>query len=114
MSSNDPENRRPERPRSEPEIIPPSRDGGAQNDLSAMWIRIDERDGVRRVYLTRPGPFSIVLGLMVLGLIAAVIFLLLAGVLLIWIPLVVAGVLLALLAGTVRYHWWRLKAWWGR
>ncbi|MEX0753337.1 MAG: hypothetical protein WD073_10505 [Xanthobacteraceae bacterium] len=106
------DNNHPERPRQEPEIIPPGRGGGAQNDLSAVFIRVEERDGVRRVYLRRPGPFSIVLALLTLGLVAAVVFVLLAGVVLIWIPIVVGVILLALLSASLRFYWQRLRQWW--
>jgi uncharacterized protein YqhQ len=111
MSTTDPSDRRPERPRSEPEIIPPGR-RGARDEFSSVFISVDERDGVRRVTIKHPGPFAIVLSLLALGLIIAVIFLLLAGIVLVWVPIVVAGLLLALIVGAVRYHWWRLKAWW--
>jgi hypothetical protein len=110
MTDNDDRNR-PERPRNEPEIIPPGR-ARAREEVSAVFLRIDERDGVRRVYLRRPGPFAIVLGLLALGLVAAAVFLLLAGIVLIWVPVVVAGLLVALLAVTLRRHWQRFKLWW--
>lgn len=113
MSIDDPNTPRPERPRSEPEIIPPGAQArGNRRGFDSVFISIDERDGIRRIVLKRPGPFAIALGLLALGLIVAVIFLLLAGIVLIWIPVVVAGLLLALAAGAIRYHWWRLKAWW--
>ncbi len=108
MSDND----HPQRPRHEPEIIPPGRDGGTEGDASAIWIRIEERDGLRRVYFKRPGPFAILIGLMAVGLVAAVVLALLVGVVLIWIPLVVGVILLALLSASLRYRWRRLQRWW--
>jgi fatty acid desaturase len=108
MSNND----RPERPRQEPEIIPPGRDSRAQGDISAVWIGVNERDGVRRVYLKRPGPFSIFLAFLTVGLIAAVILALLAGLVLIWIPLVAAVIFVGLMGLSLRYHWRRLQGWW--
>ena len=112
MSDNNPLDRGSERPRQEPEIIPPGRDGDVQDDVSAIWIRVEERDGVRRLTIKRPGPFSILLGLMTLGLIAAVVLVLLAGVVLIWIPIVVGVILLALLSASLRQYWRRLQLWW--
>lgn len=112
MSDNNPLDRGPERPRQEPEIIPPGRDGGPDADLSAIWIRVEERDGVRRVYLKRPGPFSILLGLAMIGLVAAVVLVLLAGIVLIWIPVVVAVILFALFSVSLRSYWQRLQLWW--
>ncbi len=112
MSRNDDPDRGPERPRFEPEIIPPGRDDGARGDASWTWIRIEGRGGTRRVTITRPSLPSIILGLLVLGLIAAVVVVVLAGVVLIWIPIVVGGILLALLSGSIRTHWRRLQGWW--
>ena len=101
MSSDQYPDRSPEQPRAEPEIIP-----------AGIWLRIDERDGVRRVFIARPGLLSIVLGLLIIGLIAAVVLLVLAGIVLLWIPLLIAGIVLALLSGAIRHHWRRLQAWW--
>ncbi len=112
--NNEPSGPPPEQPRSEPEIIPPRRDSGATNGPARLWIRIDERDGVRRVVIARPGPFSIIVALILVGLVAAVALLVLAGVVLIWIPILVATILLVLLSGAVRHHWRRLQAWWAR
>jgi Flp pilus assembly protein TadB len=110
MSRNQYPDRSPERPRVEPEIIPPGRDERVRGP-AGIWLRIDERDGVRRVFITRPGLLAIVLGL-ILGLIAAVVLLVLAGIVLLWIPILVGGILLALLSGAIRYRWRRLQAWW--
>jgi hypothetical protein len=104
--------RSPERPRSEPEIIPPDRD--RDGGFSAVWMRVDERDGVRRVVIARPGLPSILLGLLIAGLIAAAILVVVAGAVLLWLPILVGGILLALLAGGVRHRWHRFKAWWAR
>jgi Flp pilus assembly protein TadB len=101
--------RRPERPRSEPEIIPPGQELG-RGEWSG-FMRFESRDGMHRIYMARPGIGSVVLGLLVIGLIVAVIFVVLAGLVLIWIPLLVGGIALALLAGAARYHWWRFRNW---
>jgi hypothetical protein len=101
----------PERPRSEPEIIPPGHRGGPRSEVSGIWIGVDERDGVHRVYLKRPGPFSIILGLVAIGAIAFAIFLLVASLALIWIPIAVFIVAAFLLSGTIRYYWYRFRDW---
>lgn len=111
---NEPAGRPREAPRPEPEIIPPRRDAGGLNGPSGIWIRIDKRSGGRRVVIARPGPLSIILGLILIGLVAALVLLVLAGVVLIWIPVLVATILLVLLSGAVRRHWRRLQAWWAR
>ncbi len=110
MSSDQYPDRSPERPRVEPEIIPPGR--GGRMPGGPIWLRIDERDGVRRVFIARPGLLSIVLGLLIIGLIAAVIFLVLAGIVLVWIPILIGGIILVLLSGATRDYWRRLHAWW--
>jgi hypothetical protein len=104
----------PERPRSEPEIIPPGADGRSRGP-ETIWFRVEERDGVRRVHLARPGLSSIILGLLIVGLIAAVVVLVvlvLAGLVLFWIPVLVVAIVLALLSGAIRQRWHRLRAWW--
>ena len=111
MTNHDPRDRGPEVPRSEPEIIPPERNGGRKR-AGNVWIRIDERDGIRRVHIAQPSPFSIVVGLVVAGLIVAGLFLLLAGLILVWIPVIVFAILFALLYGSFRHYRRRLQDWW--
>jgi Flp pilus assembly protein TadB len=97
-----------ERPRSEPEIIPPG-----QNDRSRdrIFMRYDDGYGEHRIYIARPGAGSAVFAFLILGTIVLVVGLLIAGVLLLWLPILIGGVLLALLFGPVRYHWRRLQDW---
>jgi len=110
MSSHYPDHG-PERPRSEPEIIPPGAHDGPQSEISGIWIRVDEHDGVRRVYIKRPGSFQIFLTLLALGAIAVAIFLVVASLALLWIPIAVFIVAAFLLSGTIRYYWYRLRSW---
>jgi putative flippase GtrA len=78
--------RGPERPRSEPEIIPP---GDA--DTRARWS-FDGR-GTHRVYVARVGPFGFVLLGFVIATLLGLLLLFLLGAFVILIPL--AGLLLA-------------------
>jgi hypothetical protein len=85
----------PERPRYEPEIIPPDR-GERQSD----WRHTPWRSGpfgytgtTQRIYMTRVGPFGIALMLLAIAAIVAIIVIAAVGALLIWIPVVV-GVLI--------------------
>jgi len=111
--SKDPNPRRPpEQPRVEPEILPPGHDGRPPRGTGGIFVRIEERDGVRRVYVARPGLPAIILGLLVIGLIAAIVFLVLASVALVWIPVLIIGIVLALLSGAARNRWRQLRAWW--
>lgn len=113
MSNDRDSDPRPQRPRAEPEIIPPGRDRDPRGP-EAIFVRVEERDGYRRIYLARPGLPTIILGLLILGLIAAVAFLVLAGLVLLWVPVLIGAILLALLSGTVRYRWRQFRAWWAR
>ena len=86
----------PERPRAEPEIIPPN---GSSKD---PWKRgRDGRaartpfNGVHRVYVARIGPFGMAMAMLSVGLLAALGILVLIGALAILIPL--GGLVLAIL-----------------
>jgi hypothetical protein len=80
----------PERPRSEPEIIPPG-----EADARSRWgsARAWTSAGSQRVYVARVGPFGFAMAALAIAIIAAIIFLLLLGAFVIVIPL--AGLLLA-------------------
>ena len=110
--SDDQSSRRPEQPRYEPEIIPPGRDErrGRGGGDAYVWTSFDDR-GTHRIYVARPGPFSIIVALILAGLVLAAIVLLLAGLVLFWIPVVVLVVAALLLSGYVRYYWRRLRFW---
>lgn len=97
----DDQNPRParvERPRVEPEIIPP----GAQR-----------YDGVYRVRVGVPS-FGIVLILTLVALVSVAIIVLVIGALLVWIPIVALAVSVVLLFFYARYYWFRAKSWWRR
>ena len=110
MSNDQFPDRGPERPRVEPEIIPPGRDR-AQRGGNGMWMRFEQRDGMHRVFIARPGLPTIILGLVIFSLIVALILLVLAGIVFLWIPILTAAILLALASGALRYRWRRLQAW---
>lgn len=112
MSDHRPPDRGPERPRSEPEIIPPGARGGPDGGREGVWFRFDDSEGTHRVFVARPGLPSILLGLLLVGFVVALIFLLLAGLVLIWVPVVVAGILFALLSGAFRRRIGQWRAWW--
>jgi hypothetical protein len=101
--------RPPEQPRSEPEIIPPDR--AARRGSEYAWTSVDGRGGTHRIYVARPGPFSIIIALILAGLVLGGILLLLLGLALIWIPALIFIVAALLIAGYSRYYWQRLKSW---
>jgi hypothetical protein len=84
----------------EPEIIPPSV-GARLRDSDAMWISVNER-GTHRIYVTRFGPFSLVLLALGIGLLAALVLVLAIGAFLIWIPLVALLVTASIISALLR------------
>jgi len=106
MSDDRHRDHRADGPRREPEIIPPGQDG--RDRRAGLFMRFEERDGVHRVYIARPSLPSILLGLLLLGLIAAIAFLVLAGLIILWVPILIGAILLALLSAALRRRgWWR-------
>jgi hypothetical protein len=87
-----------ERPRSEPEIIPPEHIGSRSG---VKWTSFDQR-GTHRIYVARLGPFSIAIGLLMLVALVTILSLVLIGTFLIWIPLAILLIAAALISG-----WWQ-------
>jgi len=92
----------PERPRAEPEIIPPER---GRRVGEADWppaYGFTQMRGTQRVYVGRIGPLGFVLVMLIVGLLAAVLLLLLIGAALLWIPVVAVLVVVAAVSGLLR------------
>jgi hypothetical protein len=93
----------PERPRVEPEILPPDRRG--RNEQSWPPPPYGYTPGARssqRIFITRIGPFGFGLAMLVLGLFAVALLLLLIGTALIWLPFVAAIVIVSAVVGLLR------------
>jgi len=103
----------PERPRAEPEIIPPGRDNGrgrpawpqppfgfTQNHDSQS--RGSQGYGSQRVFVGRIGPLGFALLLAMVGLFGAVMLLVLIGTALIWIPVIAVFLIIAAVGGLIR------------
>jgi hypothetical protein len=97
----------PERPRAEPEILPP--DHGQPQDRG--WPPRDRgwpphgfggMHGTQRIYVGRIGSFGFLLIMLVAGLFAALLLLLLIGTALIWIPVVAVLLVIAAISGVLR------------
>jgi hypothetical protein len=105
----------PDRPRSEPEIIPPERGNRRQDQRqdgrSHVWVWVADRDGMRQQNVTLPGPFTIFLALALVTLVVGGILILVLGAVLIWIPVFVLAVGPLLLAAAARQYWWRFRRW---
>ena len=95
----------PERPRAEPEIIPPDRDGGradGRRTPDAPWQRspwqrggFDEIHGTHRIYVGRVSPFGIALLLLAIAAVIALVLIAVVGAVLIWIPVIAVAVVAA-------------------
>jgi hypothetical protein len=81
----------PERPRIEPEIIPPDRIPRRSDWHQQTWHPFfsTASDETHRIYVARLGPFGIALLMLILGVVVAVILLAVVGAFLIWVPVVV-------------------------
>jgi len=110
MSASD-DRDRPQQPRSEPEIIPPFRGGSRRDPNSKVWIWVADRDGMRRANLRMPGPFTIILVLALLAIIAFGILVVALGAVLIWLPIVVLAFCALILVAMARQSWWRFRNW---
>jgi ABC-type transport system involved in cytochrome bd biosynthesis fused ATPase/permease subunit len=92
------------RPRVEPEIIPPSR-------TDARWRERMPHDAhnSQRIYVARVGPFGFAMAALAVAIIAALAFLLVLGAFMVLIPiagLVLAGaVIFSLFRGSFRRRW---------
>ncbi len=85
----------PERPRVEPEIIPPDRNPRRPDWRQQAWRRqtwqpffSTAADETQHIYVGRLGPLGVALLILIVGVIAAVVLLALVGAVLIWIPVV--------------------------
>ncbi len=94
---------RPERPRVEPEIIPPDRTGGEPQWRQHTWrpYAASQAGDAHRIYVARLGPFGAALLVLIVSILAAVVLLAVLGAVLIWIPvialLVAAGAIFRIL-----------------
>jgi hypothetical protein len=92
----------PERPRSEPEIIPPDRAGGSASQSNWPPYGYTRTQGTQRIYITRMGPFGIALVLLAIAVAAGIGLLFILGAFLIWIPVVAVALVAAAVTGLFR------------
>ena len=82
----------PERPRAEPEIIPPDQTGrrSGRPAWPPAWgpHGAGQARETQRIYVMRPGPLGFAILTLALALIVALIFLVVIGAFLLWIPVV--------------------------
>lgn len=106
----------PERPRAEPEIIPPGapdpRRPGAQagpEDFSGgtVFITVDQDGRTRYARIKPPGPFAVAMGLIVLAVIVGAILLVALGMVLFWVPVVVITIAVLVFSSYLKAAWAR-------
>jgi hypothetical protein len=92
----------PERPRIEPEIIPPDRTPHRSDRHQQTWHPFfsTAADETHRIYVARLGPLRFALLILIVGIVVGLIILAVIGAVLIWIPimlmLVAVGALIRL------------------
>jgi len=91
----------PERPRAEPEIIPPDRTARRDRGGGPPY-EYARTQSSHRIYVGRIGPFGFALIMLIAGLLAGLLLLALIGAALIWIPVVAVLVVIAAISGLLR------------
>jgi hypothetical protein len=91
------DNNTPERPRSEPEIIPPDRGWGQNDGRRSPWNGSPFGQGytTHRIYMRHFGPIGIALALLAIAAIVAIVMIAVLGAVLIWVPVVAAVLVIA-------------------
>jgi hypothetical protein len=98
-----PSNRdQPERPRREPEIIPPGNDWPDRDSRWPPNRGFNEGRSTHRVYVGRIGQLGFVLLLLMLALFGGIFLLALIGAALIWFPVLLVFAVIAAIAGLIR------------
>jgi hypothetical protein len=92
---------KPELPRSEPEIIPPLRDGAYRSPPE--WFSAGDR-GTNRVFVARMGSWSILGIVLLIGLVAGATLAILLGTLLIALPVIGLLIAAAMISSALRSH----------
>ncbi len=91
----------PERPRREPEILPPIHESPERGSWSPNYS-YGERRGSHRIYVGRIGPLGFVLLILTVALFGGVFLLALIGAALIWLPVLLVFGVIAAIAGLIR------------
>jgi hypothetical protein len=92
-----------DKPRSEPEIIPPDNAG---RDAHQRRVFANAR-GDERVYVARLGPLGFIIVVLITAILSAVLLVLLLGALLFWLPLLVLFVAGAVIVAVLQAYFAR-------
>jgi hypothetical protein len=92
----------PERPRQEPEIIPPGKDWPGRESAWPPNHGFDRGRSTHRIYVGRIGPLGFALLMLIAAVFGGVLLLALIGAALIWLPLLLVFLVIAAIAGLIR------------
>lgn len=95
------------KPRTEQEIIPPTRIERRRRAGTARIHVFADHHGVRHVYVARLGPLGVLLLVLIIANLSAIILVLLVGAFLIWIPLVGLLIAAVIILGLLRRYFHR-------
>ena len=91
-----------ERPRAEPEIIPPGQPDASRDGIGAPSEGVFGARYGGRVYVAKVGPWGVIMLAALALLIAAALVVFVIGTLLIWIPVVAVLIIAGFLFGKLR------------
>jgi hypothetical protein len=98
-----------EKPRSEPEIIPPNHaERRTAQGAPRMRVFIDTH-ATERVYVAKLGPLGVILAVLTTGILSAAMLVLLFATFLIWMPLVVFFIAGAIISEILRTYFRRAR-----
>src|SRR5258708_16714697 len=98
---------RPEGSGREPEIIPPDRkDHRSGRGDGRIWVSFGQ-NRFERIYIAKPGPLTVILASLLLGLVVLTILVVLLGAFLVWLPATILVVAALILSGIVRGYFRR-------
>ena len=92
----------PERPRREPEIIPPGKDWPNRDSSWPPDYDFGERRSSHRIYVGRIGPLGFALLILIVVMFGGIFLLALIGAALIWLPVLLVLAVMAAIAGVIR------------
>ena len=92
-----------DKPRSEPEIIPPDRTARGSHRTRTF----SDAYGAERIHVVRIGPLGTILVVLITAILLAVMLALLMGVLLLWLPLLVLFVAGAVIVAVLKTYFGR-------
>jgi ABC-type transport system involved in cytochrome bd biosynthesis fused ATPase/permease subunit len=95
---------RAEKPRSEPEIIPPDHAERRTARGTPRARVFTDAHGTERVYVARLAPLGVILTILATSILAAAMLVLLFATFLIWVPLVILFIVGAIVAGLLRAY----------